>query len=258
MKRKVNRRWRGALLGFALLLAGGMMVAAGIAQLSSTALAQDDAATPRETGVISSPDEALVAVLADCADVAALAPGELPPAGDGQSAYIISGEPSEARYVVDEELASIGANTAIGRTNAFTGQILIDDESMPAACSRFDVDMRTLVSDSSRRDNFLRGSTLQSDQFPIATFILRAVEDLESALDNEERTFTLIGDLVFRGQTQLVAWEATAALDGDELAGSAFIEFDMIDFGIDKPIVGSVVSIDDTIRLEVNIVAQQV
>ena len=118
--------------------------------------------------------------------------------------------------------------------------------------------MRTLVSDESRRDNFLRGNTLQSDQYPIATFILRAVEGLDASLNGEEQTFTLIGDLVFRGQTQLVAWEATATLQDEELAGSAFIEFDMTDFNIEKPIVGSVVSIDDTIRLEVDIVAQQI
>jgi hypothetical protein len=31
----------------------------------------------------------------------------------------------------------------------------------------------------------------------------------------------------------------------------------MTDFTIEKPVVGSVVSIDDTVRLEVDIVAQQ-
>jgi polyisoprenoid-binding protein YceI len=252
-----NERWRGALLGFTVFLTGMLMVIAGFVEATSVALAQDETSTLREVGVIASPDEALTSALADCADVAALAPGELAAAEDGQTGYVINGEPSEARYVVEEELATVGANTAIGRTNAFIGQILLDSDAMPASCSRFDVDMRTLVSDSSRRDNFLRGNTLQSDQYPIATFILRAVEGLDSALTGEEQTFTLIGDLVFRGQTQLVAWEATAALEGEELAGSAFIEFDMTDFNIEKPIVGSVVSIDDTVRLEVDISAQQ-
>ena len=239
------------------MLAGGLMIAAGLGQLGSTVLAQDDPAAPREVGVIASPDDALTSLLADCADVAALANGELPAVEDGHLAYIINGEPSEARYVVAEELANIGANTAIGRTNAFVGQIVADGVSMPASCSRFDVNMRALVSNSSRRDNYLRGSTLQSDQFPFATFILRAIEGLDTSLNDEEQTFTLIGYLEFRGQTQSVAWETTAALDGGELNGSAFIEFDMTDFTIEQPIVGSVVSIDDTVRLEVDIVAQQ-
>jgi polyisoprenoid-binding protein YceI len=257
VKQVGNRRWRGALLGFALLLAGGLMIEAGIGQLTPETLAQDDISTLREVGVIASPDESLTAALADCAGVAGLAPGELAVVEDGQTSYVISGESSETRYVVEEELATIGANTAIGRTNAFIGQILLDSDSMPASCSRFDVDMRTLVSDSSRRDNYLRGATLQSDQYPIATFILRAVEGLAALLTNEEQTFTLIGDLVFRGQSQLVAWEASAALDGDALIGSAFLEFGVTDFTIEKPVVGSVVSIDDTVRLEVDIVAQQ-
>jgi polyisoprenoid-binding protein YceI len=245
------------MLGFASLLIGGVMLGVAIGGLTTPALAQDESSTLREVGVIAEPDETLTALLADCAEVVALQPGELAPLGDGQTGYVINGEPSEARYVVEEELAGVGANTAIGRTNAFIGQIALDSEGMPAGCPRFDVDMRTLVSDESRRDNFLRGNTLQSDQYPVATFVLRAVEGLEGPLTAEEQTFTLIGDLIFRGQTQLVAWEATAALDGDQLTGTAFIEFDMTDFNIEKPIVGSVVSIDDTVRLEVDITAQQ-
>jgi polyisoprenoid-binding protein YceI len=245
-----------ALLGIAPLLIGGLVLGATIGGPSATALAQDDAAL-RDVGVIVEPDETLAGLLAACADVVALQPGELAPLQDGQVGYIINGEPSEARYVVEEELAGFGANTAIGRTNAFIGQIVLDEHGMPASCSRFDVDMRTLQSDESRRDNFLRGNTLQSDQYPVATFVLRAVEGLEGALTAEVQAFTLIGDLVFREQTQLVAWEATAALDGGQLMGTAFTEFDMTDFDIEKPIVGSVVSIDDTVRLEVDIAAQQ-
>ena len=135
MQQMGNRRWRSALAGFALLLAGGLMVTAGIAQLSSTAQAQDDTTTLREIGVITSPDEALTSLLADCTDVAALAPGELAAVEDGLTGFVINSETSEARYVVEEELATIGANTAVGRTNAFIGQILLDGESMPAACS---------------------------------------------------------------------------------------------------------------------------
>ncbi len=132
---------------------------------------------------------------------------------------------------------------------------MLDAEGHPIPCSRFDVDMRTLVSDSSRRDNFIRGNTLQSDTYPVATFILRTMEGLDGALGGDEQTFTLIGDLMFRGQTQLVAWEATASLEGDVLSGSAHTGFLLEDYNIEKPIVGSVVSIADDLRLEVDIEA---
>ncbi|MEZ4499229.1 MAG: YceI family protein [Thermomicrobiales bacterium] len=249
-----KKQKRKILVGVSGLLIGGMMLGAAIGGFGIHAGAQETSVL-RPVGVIAEPDEALTASLADCTDVAALDPGVLSEVGDGQTAYVLNSEESEARYVVEEELAGIGANTAIGATNAFIGQILLDSEGSPAACSRFDVDMRTLVSDESRRDNFIRGNTLQSDTYPVATFILRATEGLESPLTNEEQTFTLIGDLTFRGETKLVAWEVTASLDADTLTGTAFTEFLLEDYNIEKPIVGSVVSIADDLRLEVDIVA---
>ncbi len=245
---------RRLLVGFTSLLVGGLMIGNAIGGLTSGVVAQD-ASGLRGVGVIAEPDEALTSSLADCTDVSALDPGVLASAGDGQTAYVINSETSEARYVIEEELAGFGANTAIGATNAFIGQILLDAEGNPVACSRFDVDMRTLESDESRRDNFIRGNTLQSDTYPVATFILRAVEGLDGALTAEAQTFTLIGDLVFRGETKLVAWETTASLDGDTLTGTAFTEFLLADYNIEKPIVGSVVSIADDLRLEVDIEA---
>jgi len=243
---------RKIMVGFASMLAGGLMLGNAIGGLTTGVGAQDGTEL-RAVGVIAEPDDALTSSLADCTEVASLDPGVLSGAGEGQAAYVIDSENSEARYVIEEELAGFGANTAIGATNAFIGQILLDSDGNPVACSRFDVDMRTLQSDESRRDNFIRGSTLQSDTYPVATFILRAVEGLDGALTTEEQTFTLIGDLVFRGQTQLVAWETTASLDGDVLTGSAFTEFLLTDYNIEKPIVGSVVSIADDLRLEVDI-----
>lgn len=255
MIQRVTTSWRRLMAGIALMLLGVVLAGSGTGSLGAIASAQDDASGLRAVGVIADPDEALTATLADCSTAASLQPGELAAIEDDQQAFVITGDPSEARYVVEEELAGIGANTAIGRTNAFIGQIVLDSEGHPIPCSRFDVDMRTLVSDSSRRDNFLRGNTLQSDTYPVATFILRAVEGLDGALGSDEQTFTLIGDLIFRGQTELVAWEATASLDGDVLSGSAHTEFLLEDYNIDKPIVGSVVSIADDLRLEVDIEA---
>jgi polyisoprenoid-binding protein YceI len=233
-----------------MALAALMAIATGSPMFVS---AQDSANPLREPGVIETPDDTLTQSLAECSDAEALAPGELAEVPDGDTGYVINGAPSEARYVIDEELGGIGANTAIGRTNAFIGQIVVDAEGVPVDCSRFDVDMRTLESDQAKRDNFLRGNTLQSDQFPVATFVLLEVEGLDGPLTADDQTFSLIGDLTFRGDTKLVVWEATAKVDGGNLVGTAFTEFELADFNIQKPIVGSVISIADTVRLEVDI-----
>jgi polyisoprenoid-binding protein YceI len=244
---------RGLFTAFLSSL-GALALIAGIVTLSPAASAQESTAL-REIGVIAEPDGALTSLLADCTTVAALAPGELQEPEDRITSLIISGEPSVARYLVDEELAGIGANTAVGTTSAIIGQILMNGDGAPVECSRFDVDIRTLTSDSSRRDNFLYNNTLE-EVYPVATFVLRTVEGLDGALsEGEETTFTLIGDLTFHGVTQVVAWEATAVSNGNELTGTAATEVLMDEFDITPPVVGSVVSVDDTIRLEVDIVA---
>lgn len=172
--------------------------------------------------------------------------------------FAILSEESEARYVAQEELAGQGANEAVGATNAFIGQILFGEDGMPLACSRFDVDLRTLTSDEARRDNFLYGNTLETGTYPLATFILTEVQGLDEALaEGEETTFFLVGDLTVHGVTKAVAWETTVSLEDDALEGSAMTVFEMPDFGIEEPVVGPVLSVDETIALEVDITAER-
>ncbi len=162
------------------------------------------------------------------------------------------------RYRAKEELASVGATEAVGETNAIIGQILFDAEGMPLPCSRIDVDLRTLQSDEARRDNYLYNNTLQTEQFPLATFVLTAVEGLDEPMaDGEVTTLTLIGNLTVHGVTKLVAWEATATLDGDALQRSAATAFAMPDFAIEPPVIGPVVSLNETVRLEVDLIAER-
>ncbi len=171
------------------------------------------------------------------------------------SIYVIDPEQSEARYIAEEELAGVGANTAIGKTKTIQGAFLFDADGAPIACSTIYVDVRTFESDSSRRDNFLRGSTLQSDQFPLAEFVVTEIEDFTMPAEGEETTFTLAGNFTLHGVTKTMAWTVTASKQGDTLQGTANTQFDMADFDIQKPIVGSVLSIEDTIQLEIDLVA---
>ena len=226
-----------ALLALTLLVALG-----GVASVRSVA-AQETEATI-EPGVLSTPAASI-----DC-EASAPAPA---------ATFSILSEESEARYRAQEELANVGATEAVGRTNAIIGQILFGEDGLPLACSRFDVDLRTLQSDNARRDNYLYNNTLETERFPLATFVLSAVEGLEQPLaEGEETTFTLIGNLTVHGVTKLVAWEATATLDEDTLRGTAATAFDMPDFGIEPPVVGPVVSLDERVALEVDITAERV
>lgn len=170
--------------------------------------------------------------------------------------YTVDGETSTASYTAQEELASVGAAEAVGTTNAIIGSILFDDEGMPLECSNFAVDMRTLVSDESRRDNYLRSNTLESDAYPYATFVVASVEGLDGPIeDGETAAVQLQGDLTLRDVTQPVTWEAELTRDGETLTGTATLTFRIEDYGMEKPIVGPVVSIGDEIVLNIEITA---
>jgi polyisoprenoid-binding protein YceI len=178
------------------------------------------------------------------------------PAAEAAYTLTIDATQSFARYVAQEELQGTGDNEVVGETQALQGTILFDESWLPIAGSRIDVDMRTLVSDEARRDNYLYDNVLETGEFPLATFIVTGIEGLEAGLvDGEEATFTLVGDLTLHGVTNEAKWEVTATLDGETLTGSATTSFELQNFEMEKPIVGPVISIDDIIVLEMDVVA---
>lgn len=234
------RRSLRAVVPAALLMLTAVAPGAAFAQ---------ETATPTPAGVVESvPD------LVAC-DTPAL--GETPSV-PGALTYQIVPEESATRYRVAEELATVGVTEAVGETQAMLGAILLGEDGLLVPCSRFDVDLRTLQSDSARRDNYLYQNTLQTETYPLATFVLRGVEGLDGPfVEGQETTFTLLGDLTLQDTTRLVAWDTTATLEGDTLTGSAATQFEMPDFGIEPPRVQVVVSLDETIRLEIDLSAQR-
>jgi polyisoprenoid-binding protein YceI len=224
----INRSRAGSRLVAGLLAAAVLATGA-----TTTALAQDDAATP---------------TAADCNVEQAVAEAPL--------VYTVNSETSTASYVAQEELATVGANEVIGTTNAIIGSILLDEEGNPLMCSNFAVDLRTLETDESRRDNFLRENTLESETYPFATFVLASVEGLDGPIeDGETVTMQLVGDLSIHGVTRSTTWEAEITRDGETLTGTASHTFLIADYDMEKPIVGPVVSIEDEIVLRIDIVA---
>jgi polyisoprenoid-binding protein YceI len=225
------------------------LVAAGIIVSSGIGVEAQAEATPTAIGVVEVSDG-----LADCA---ASELGALPEGLEADAVYTIVPEESAARYRVQEELAEVGQTEAVGETQAIIGQLAFDADGLPLACSRFDVDLRTLKSDQAKRDNYLYNNTLEAEKYPLATFILRDVEGLDAPIaDGEEKTLTLIGDLTLRDVTKPVAWEATVKREGDTLTGAAATEFEMPDFSIEPPSVPVVLGLDETIRLEFDVTAR--
>lgn len=160
-----------------------------------------------------------------------------------------------ARYLVREQLAGVSLpSDAVGTTSGVNGQVVLGPGNVVQGDgSRFIVDLATLRSDESRRDNYVRRNTLDTARFPTAEFVLRSVRGLAWPLpESGDAKFQLVGDLTVHGVTKSVAWDAAAAFIKDGITGKATTSFSFGQFGMQTPAVFVVVSVDDNIRLELD------
>lgn len=160
---------------------------------------------------------------------------------------------NEARYRVREQLAGLDfPNDAVGATSAIAGGITLDDGGRVVADrSVITVDLRGLTSDKERRDGYLQRRTLQTGEHPTAVLRVTGFDGLVTPLPTSGTlTFRLTGDLTIRGTTRPTTWAVTAAADGEHYTGTATTTFTFADFGLAKPRVAAVLSVNDEITLE--------
>ena len=187
---------------------------------------------------------------------APLAPPTAEPAGtDGATVFTLD-DGTIARYKVEEVLANTGFKVATGETLDVAGSIAFDaDGNVVADGSRIAVQAATLRTDSNRRDGYVRNRTLRTDTWPEVVFQPTSVDGLPASIADASGPveFTITGDLTVRDQTREVTWDAMAEFAGDGTAtGFASVVFTFGDFGMDKPRVAIVVSVEDEILLELD------
>jgi polyisoprenoid-binding protein YceI len=147
-------------------------------------------------------------------------------------------------YRVQEELAGIGAQTAVGRTPDVSGSMTIAGTAVTAAT--IEADLTTLESDDRNRDGQLRRQGIQTEQFPTATFTITSPIQLGAVpADGQEIDLTGTGQLTLHGQTQDVEVPMKARLSGDVITVSGQIPIRFADYGIEKPESFKVLSVED-------------
>ena len=179
------------------------------------------------------------------------------PAGESPGgASVTIGPGSVARYLVREQLARLDApNDAIGTTDKVEGTIVFAaDGSIDSAQSKITVDMASLVSDSNRRDGYIRSNTLETNNYPTAELVVKSTPGLPWPLPSSgEVTFEIVGDMTIHGVTREFTWRATAqAGDGGSVTGTAKTNFTFDTFDMEKPSVFVVLSVVDNVRLEID------
>jgi polyisoprenoid-binding protein YceI len=144
-----------------------------------------------------------------------------------------AGSGSKAQYRVNEVLFGQN-NTATGATSGVTGSITIARTTVNAA--DITVDLTSVKSDESRRDNQFQGRIMNTAQFPNATFKLTQPIALGSEpADGKQITVPATGELTMHGVTKSVTTTLNAQRTGDTIEVQGTIPIVFADYGIPNP-----------------------
>jgi polyisoprenoid-binding protein YceI len=174
-------------------------------------------------------------------------PQSAAPIGQLASAYVV-GPGSEAGYRVSEVLTGQRID-AVGRTPDVTGSVQTAGTRVTAG--EITVDMRTVKSDQSRRDEYFTGNLMETARYPNAVFTLTQPVDLGAEFTSSGPvTVDATGTLTVKDVTRQVTFPLTAVRDGDTIDVSGAVPVTFTDFGIEPPSFGDFVRVDPTGQIE--------
>lgn len=143
---------------------------------------------------------------------------------------------SQAGYRVDEILFGQSV-VAVGRTSNVDGAITIKGATVESAA--ISIDLASVESDESRRDNQFRGRIMNVAQYPTATFTLTSPIDLGTLpADGATVTVPATGELTLHGTKKTVTVNVTAKRSGGTIAVQGAIPVVFADYGIPSPSFG--------------------
>jgi polyisoprenoid-binding protein YceI len=176
-----------------------------------------------------------------------------PPAGGASGVWVVTAEDSFVGYRVQEELSSIGAAEAVGRTSDVVGGMTIEGSNATAVL--LEVDMSTLRSDSGQRDGQLESRGLETDSFPTATFVLTEPMDLGGEPQiGQSVSATAVGDLTLHGVTRQVQIPMEAQwVDDGTIVVIGSVDILITDYDIEAPVGFRILSINETGTIEIQL-----
>ncbi len=156
-------------------------------------------------------------------------------------------------FRIDEELATIGAKTAVGRTPGVEGTLEIEGTTVTAV--DMVADMTGLTTDDSRRDRALRQQAIETSVHPTATFTL--IEPIalgEVPVEGEPVQVEAVGELTIHGVTNPVTIPLQAELVNDVIVVAGELgPFPLELYDIDRPSAAAVLSVEDEAIMELQL-----
>jgi polyisoprenoid-binding protein YceI len=164
------------------------------------------------------------------------------------------GSGSAAGYRVREKLAFLPAESqAVGRTSSITGSATFTGSGTTVRVTRasFDVDVETLKSDRTMRDEKIREIGLESEKYPTSTFVLSAPITLPaSALTGRAVDVSATGALEIHGTTKTVTIPLEMSLSSAEVQAVGSITFPWSEFNMTAPSIGGFVNVTNSATME--------
>ena len=162
---------------------------------------------------------------------------------EGADTRAAEGAVSFAGFRVQEVLARIGENTAVGRTAEVSGYIELTDTAL--VTTKVIVEMGTLRTDDSHRDYHMR-EVLDTEEFPMAAFTLTEPIELPAgSAEGEPFSGSARGDLTIKGVTNSAVFDLQAQLVGDVIVVVGSSEVVFSDYGVPTPTSAAVLSVED-------------
>ena len=160
-------------------------------------------------------------------------------------------------YRVKEQLAFLSSpNDAVGRSKAVTGTMQVAGDTVEQV--RIEAGLTQLASDEDRRDNAIRQRGLESERFPTATLELAGpIQLAEAPVEGQEVRGEGTGRLTVHGVTRDVDLDLQGRWSGDTIQVVGQLPVKMSDFQIEPPRFGPVVSIEDGLNVDFNLVFER-
>lgn len=180
----------------------------------------------------------------------------------GLRTFQIVPDQTTATYSVFENLIIENKphNKVVGTTHAVQGSFGVRTDPSPLlAAMKITVDLRTLQTDSPRRDNYVQRNALETDQYPYATFVSVLTQGLPSSYsDGQNIHFKLIGNLTMHGKTNRTEFDVQGKLSGNTITGTATATIYMTDFGIQPPNLANIAISENQVTITLNFTARAV
>jgi polyisoprenoid-binding protein YceI len=154
------------------------------------------------------------------------------------------GEDVFAGYRIEEVFGGDTFKREIaGRSPEVEGTLTVEDGSLTEATVT--VDTTALASDQARRDRWLEGNALDTEEFPEAAFVLTEPIALpDDPAVGEGIAVDATGELTLHGTTREVVFPIEACFAGDSASVAGSIEILLEDYGIEPPDVPGLAKVD--------------